>query len=251
MVTARPLAHIRFVRHFFAAIALTALAMASSRQGRACGLTPPIGPTGLPAICHGDEQAPHLRLGLAFGGTSTKIDFGDAVAPLLQGAATGTLDLLLFERLSLSAAIGTALDGHIDYRGQRFALRPGPIGGLGLGYRLFGNDGAPFLHFTASYSIARSTTRSLDATDATFVSRDSRLGAAIGKTLGSVAAPFLVARYFGAGTRWSVGGGHGADHYRYHVGVGSAFGLSAHFDALVELAFLGERRASLGAGYTF
>ena len=192
-----------------------------------------------------------MRLGLTVGGTSTKINFGDQVAPLVQGASTGTVDLLLFDRLSLSAALGASLDGHIDYRGQRFVLRPGPIGGLGIAYRLFGNQGMPFLHLSASYSIARSRTRAPDTSEATFTSRDSRLGLAVGKTLGSVAAPFLVARYFGAGTNWSVGGGHGADHYRYHVGIGSAFGLSTHFDALLELAFLGERRASIGAGYTF
>ena len=69
--------------------------------------------------------------------------------------------------------------------------------------------------------------------------------------MGNVAAPFVVARYFGAGTNWSVGGGHGADHFRYHVGLGSAFGLSDHFDALGELAFLGEQRLTIGGGYVF
>jgi hypothetical protein len=34
----------------------------------------------------------------------------------------------------------------------------------------------------------------------TFTSRDYRLGIAIGKALGRIAAPFAVARYFGAGT---------------------------------------------------
>lgn len=69
--------------------------------------------------------------------------------------------------------------------------------------------------------------------------------------MGKFAAPFVVARYFGAGTSWPDVAGHGADHYRYHVGIGSAFGLSEHFDTLAEVAFLGERRLTLGVGYMF
>ena len=61
----------------------------------------------------------------------------------------------------------------------------------------------------------------------------------------------MVGRYFGGGTSWPAVGGHGGDHYGYHVGIGSAFGLSQHFDSLVELAILGERRATLSLGYVF
>jgi hypothetical protein len=66
-----------------------------------------------------------------------------------------------------------------------------------------------------------------------------------------VAAPFVVARYFGAGTDWSVAGGKGSDKFRYHVGGGSAFGLSERWDSLVEVTFLGEKRATFGLGYFF
>ena len=191
-----------------------------------------------------------MRVGVTAGGTSTKIDFGRLTAPLLQAAATGTVDVMLFGRLALSGAVGSSLFGHLDYGGQRFELQPGPIGGLGASYRLFGGA-APFLLPSFSYSIARSTARAPDDTRTTFTSRDYRLGVAVGKTLGGFAAPFVVGRCFGAGTSWPGVGGHGGDHYRYQVGVGSAFGLSQHFDTLVELAFLGEKRATLGLGYVF
>jgi hypothetical protein len=241
------------VRRYFSALASMQLAFAISAlapRSHACGLTPPIGPSGLASVCHGDENAPRLRLGFAVGGTSTKIDFKTETAPLVQAASTATFDLLLFQRLSLGASLGASLGGHLDYDGQRYELRPGPIVGLGASYRLFGGS-APFLHLSAGYSVARSTSHAPDARAATFTSNDYRIGAAVGKTLGNFAAPFIVGRYFGAGTNWSVGGGHGADHYRYHVGVGSAFGFSEHLDALVELAFLGERRATVGVGYVF
>jgi hypothetical protein len=204
----------------------------------------------LPAVCHGDSDAPRVRLGVTAGGTSTKIDFSRQSAPFLQAAETGTVDVMLFERLGLSVALGGSLFGHIDYGGQRFKLDPGPIGGLGVSYRLFGGT-APFVHGSFTYSLARSTARAPDDTRSTFTSRDYRVGLAIGKTLGGFAAPFVVGRYFGAGTNWPAVAGHGGDHYRYHVGVGSAFGFSEHWDSLVELAFLGEKRATVGLGYVF
>jgi hypothetical protein len=227
-----------------------ALALGVPRLAEACGLSPPIGPNGLPTVCHGDEAEVRFRAGLTGGGTSTQIDFGDSRADLVQGAATATLDVLPLERLTLSAAAGASLGGHVDYGGRRFTLRPGPIGGLGISYRLLG-ERLPFVHASLTVAIARSTTHASGVEDATFTSRDWRLGVAIGQALGKHVAPFVVARYFGAGTEWSVGGGHGSDHFRYHVGAGSAFGFSEHVDGLVEIAFLGERRASIGVGYLF
>jgi hypothetical protein len=157
-------------------------------------------------VCRGDENAPRVRLGLAVGGTSTKIDFKGDTSPLFQTAATATFDLLLLQRLSLSASLGSSLAGHLDYREQRFELKPGPIAGLAVSYRLFGGS-APFLHLSAGYSVARSNSRAPNSEQATFSSYDYRFGAAVGKTFGKFAAPFVVARYFGAGTNWSVAGG--------------------------------------------
>jgi hypothetical protein len=230
------------------ASALFLLFAVPMKSAQACGLSPPIGPTGLPAVCHGDEAAPRVRVGVTAGGTSTKIDFGAVTAPLLQTAATATVDVMLFERLGLSGAIGSSLFGHLDYEGRRFELQPGPIGGLSISYRLLGGS-APFVHGSLGYSIAHSTARAPDDTRTVFTSRDYRLGLAVGKTFGGFAAPFVVGRYFGAGTNWPEVAGHGADHYRYHVGVGSAFGLSRHLDSLIEVAFLGEKRVSLSLGY--
>lgn len=222
----------------------------TARPLRACGLSPPIGPNGLPTVCHGDEDELRVRAGITAGGTSTRIDFGETTADLVQGATVATVDVFPLERLGLSATLGPALGGYVDYQGERYDLLPGVVGGVGVSYRILGKD-LPFLHGSFTFSLARATTRADDGSEATFTSRDWRAGLAAGKTIGDWAAPFAVFRYFGAGTDWSVGGGKGADAFRYHVGVGSAFGLSEHWDALVELAFLGERRASLGVGYVF
>jgi len=223
--------------------------LGAAGETRACGLSPPIGPNGLPAVCHGDDSAPRFRLGAAAGGTSTLIDFADGQASFRQAATSATLDVLLFNRLSLSATAGVSLIGQVDHHDQRYDLLPGPLGGVAASYRLFGGS-APFLQVSGGYSLARSTTRAPDGTEATFTSRDYRLGLSVGKVFGPI-APFVAARYFGAGTDWAGVAGHGSDHYRYQVGIGAALGLSEHVDALAEIAFLGEKRLSLGAGYLF
>lgn len=231
-------------------IGLVATLAVVARPLGACGLTPPIGPNGLPTVCRGDERAIRMRAGLTAGGTSTRIDFGATSADLLQGAATATFDVFPLERLGLSVAGGASLGGHVDYAGQRFELLPGPIGGLGISYRLFGGA-VPFVHLSVTGSLARSTTRAPDGAEAIFTSRDWRAGLAVGQAIGKWVAPFAVVRYFGAGTDWSVAGGKGADAFRYQVGVGSVFRISERMDGLAELAFLGEKRATLGLGYSF
>ncbi len=191
-----------------------------------------------------------MRAGLTAGGTSTTIEFGDEEAELVQGAVAATYDIFPLDRLSLSATLGTSIDGHVEYLGTRYDLEPGVLGGLGISYRLFGGK-VPFAHVSANFSLARSTSVAPDGSTDAFTSRDWRLGLAVGHAIGGWAAPFVVARYFGAGTDWNVAGGKGADKFRYHVGLGSGFALSEHFDLLGEIAFLGEQRVSLGVGYAF
>ncbi|MBK7402109.1 MAG: hypothetical protein IPJ34_39170 [Myxococcales bacterium] len=217
----------------------------------ACGLSPPIGPNGLPGVCRGESSTVRVRVGLSVGGTATKIKFGDERADLLQGATVATLDVSPLDALTLSGAFGAALGGRVDFREVRHDLRPGYLGGLGVSYRLLDGRGAlPFAHASFTYSIARATTRAPDATEATFTSKDWRVGLSIGKVVFGRVAPYVVGRFFGAGTDWSVGGGKGSDAFRYHVGVGSAFALGDHLDGLLEAAVLGERRLSVGLGWT-
>jgi hypothetical protein len=64
-------------------------------------------------------------------------------------------------------------------------------------------------------SLAQSTAQAPDEDESSFKSYDYRAGLAVGATVAKLAAPFVFARYFGAGTRWeSVG--KGKDAYRYH-----------------------------------
>src|SRR5688572_14267989 len=134
------------------------------RSAQACGLTPPIGPNGLPAVCRGTGPTAHFRAGATLGGTSTHIEFGPGDARLLQGSAAATLDFFPFERLGLSASLGASLPGRLDFLGQRYQLSPGPLAGVGVSYRLLGGK-LPFIHLSFTYSLAQSTARASDGSE--------------------------------------------------------------------------------------
>jgi hypothetical protein len=239
----------RFQNKLWPFVTIVVLLQSAPESIQACGLTPPIGPNGLPTVCHGDESGWRFRAGFTLGGTDTRIDIGGLKGDLLQTASIVTLDVMPIERLSLSFSGGASIGGHFEYVGQSYDLAPGPIGGVGASYLLLGKT-LPFIHLSFTMSLSQATANAPNGSESSFTSRDWRIGAAFGKTFGTVAAPFVVARYFGGGTDWSTVG-KGADDYRYHLGVGSAFGVTDHVDVLVEVAFLGERRATLGVGYLF
>lgn len=64
----------RFPLGLVVPIAAAALMLVCMREASACGLTPPIGPSGLATVCHGDST-PRVHAGLSAGGTSTSIRF--------------------------------------------------------------------------------------------------------------------------------------------------------------------------------
>jgi len=234
------------MRTLLATITGLALALAAS-DAVACGLTPPIGPSGLPTVCR--DQAVRVHGSVAAGGTSTRIDYGAGGADLVQAATVASIDVQPLDALTLTASGGASLGGSLRYLGDAYDLGPGWIAGVGVSYRLLGRGVLPFVAPSFSYSIARSSISGPAQPETAFEARDWRAGLVVGKAFGTV-APFVFARYFGGGSEFALAG-HGSDHYRYHAGAGAALALSDRFDALVEIAALGERRATFSVGYSF
>lgn len=226
-------------------VALTVVAATPAAE--ACGLTPPIGPSGLPGVCR--DQAVRVHGSVAAGGTATQIDYPAARADLVQAATVASIDVQPLEALTLTASGGASLGGSLSFQGNSYDLGPGWIAGVGASYRLLGRNGLPFLAPSVSYSIARASLQGPGVSPTAFEARDWRVGLVVGRVFGRV-APFVVGRYFGGGSESSLTG-HGGDHFRYHAGAGAAWALSDRLDALVELAFLGERRGTLSVGYSF
>lgn len=236
-------------------VASLATLVAVAETARPCGLSPPIGPNGLPTVCRGDEGAVRLRASLSGGGTRTQIDFAGRRAPLIQGAVIGGLDVTVLDRFTFTASGGAALGGRVELDGVAHSLRPGWIAGLAASARVLDGQGLlPFVHVSVGYSVAAARSRAPDGAEATFTSKDWRVGVAVGKVVGGATplfAPFVAARIFGAGTDWAPGGGKGSDAYRFHVAAGAAVPLGARLDVLAEVAFLGEQRLSVGVGASF
>ena len=237
-------------------IAAAALTLVCMREASACGLTPPIGPSGLATVCHGDST-PRVHAGLSAGGTSTSIRFPNGRAELLQGASVLAIDVnplvgTFAEPLTVSLTAGASLGGHVDYAGARYTLSQGAVVGGGLAYRFGGRGGAPFVQPSLSLAYAGlAKAEGPDGRRESFNAIDYRAGLAVGKVVGGFAAPFAVVRYFGGGTDWEVAGGNGRDRFLYHAGVGSAFALGQQLVLVAEVAFIGERRATVGVGWSF
>lgn len=241
---------------FVICTAASVVLAASTRDAVACGLTPPIGPSGLPTVCHGDAT-PRVHGGVAVGGTSTSLRFPSGRAELLQGASVLAVDVNPLvgtpaEALTVSVTGGASLGGRVDFGDARYTLGPGYVVGGGIAYRLGGRDGVPFVQPSLSLAYAGGArAEGPDGVRTSFNALDYRAGLAVGKVVFGFAAPFAVVRYFGGGTDWTVAGGKGRDRFLYHAGVGSAFALGQRLDLVAEVAFLGERRATLGAGWAF
>ena len=241
----------------FVMCAVAAAGVASvGTEAAACGLTPPIGPSGLPTVCHGDGT-PRVHGGVAVGGTDTSLRFPSGRAELLQGASVVGVDVNPLvgtpaEALTLSLTGGASLGGRVDFGDARYTLSPGYVVGGGVAYRLGGHGGAPFVQPSLSLAYAGGArAEGPDGVRTSFNALDYRGGLAVGKVVLGFAAPFGVVRYFGGSSDWTAAGGKGRDRFLYHAGVGSAFALGQRLDLVAEVAFLGERRATLGAGWAF
>lgn len=205
-------------------------------------MSPPVGPTGLPQTCDGEYKR-EWRVGASLAAFDTTIVFsGAGHAALQQVGVAASLDRT-FGRFTVQAALGAALTGHVVFRGRDDRIRPGPLASIAASYRIL-DDGpkSPFLVATASLaqSFLSTEASSMRATDA-------RIGVVAGKTFGPF-APFAAARAFGGPVRYS--GDTGGDRYHYQFAAGALFFVKG-FDASFEVAFLGERRFTLGLGASF
>jgi len=134
---------------------------------------------------------------------------------------------------------------------------PGWIVTGAVAYRLFDGGGpAPFVLVNGSIGFAAARTREQDVVDAptaSLTSVDVRVGAVVGWTIAQVLSPYLAARAFGGPVRWTLAGQSvsGGDRYHYQIGAGLAVRFGERIDAYMEAAPLGEKRASVGFGYSF
>jgi hypothetical protein len=230
-------------------------------------MSPPVGATGI-QTCNGDgdasadsdassRAAKTWRVGANLGGFSSTVKLSGHDVDIREAATTVTLDAHVSDRVVVQGGLGAILAGRLEVEGTRHDVLPGWIVAGAVAYRAFdGGGAAPFVLLSASVGYAATHTKQQDVVDAptaSLTSVDVRVGVAIGWTIAEVLSPYLAARAFGGPVTWSLAGQSvsGGDRYHYQIGAGVAVRMGDRFDAYVEAAPLGEKRASLGVGYSF
>ncbi len=175
-------------------------------------------------------------------------------AGLRQEATALSFDRRLTSRVTGQITAGSVLAGNLVYGTDVYAVIPGPLFALAGSIRLVDEaTSTPFV--LATLSVAQSFARTRNGAGDTFAlsATDARIGVLVGKTISQTVAPYVVARAFGGPVRWDRPEGivTGSDRYHYQVGVGALVIAGAGIDGTIEVAFVGERRATAGLGFAF
>jgi hypothetical protein len=192
-----------------------------------------------------------MRLGLNGGYASTRLVFdGSRNVDLKQGAVSLSLDRRFSPELGLAVSAGATLGGTLQAGDQKYTQHPGPVLAFGASYRLVDPAKQPlFVLLGATLSGSTSTTEGGGARER-YSAFDARGSIVAGKTFAGLLSPYAVARAFGGPVFWRLDGASvtGTDKYHYQLGLGLSVTLPAHLDLFVEVAPLGETRASAGIG---
>jgi hypothetical protein len=244
------------VRTVISAIVI-AVATVCPLAAAACGLSPHVGPTGLIKECDG-SQRPDAQWRVALQGGAVRTELSGAAQDIRfeQVSLSARGERRLGTRWAVGASAGSILGGTLRFPGIT------PVS-LGVGWTAGASVSAlvlteraeqPFRPFVlASLSLAYSVTGANPAGGTgTFTGRDVRIGVAVGKSFGP-ARPYLAARGFGGGYRWTgmAPATSGGDRHLYQVGAGVALDLPGRVDVLLEAMPLGERSLTAGAGWSF
>jgi hypothetical protein len=194
------------------------------------------------------------HVGATYGATWSRLTIGGQSADIARRSVSASVELRPSSRWTVSLGGGAAVAGDLVLGARRFTLDPGWIAAVAGSYRILDGTGAsPFL--IASVALSASGARSReDATGqtATFTTTDARGALTVGKIFWNAFGPFASVRGFGSPAIWTLDGKGvtGTDDYHYQVAVGVVAAVK-RLDVFAELAPLGEKAVTVGAGYAF
>ena len=199
-----------------------------------------MGPTGLPAECHGGDEG-RQRVALSFGALWTDLTIEGRKTTLREQTVSASLGVQLSPSLTLLAGAGGLLGGTVGDAG----FGGGALAFVGASYRALAPDGAlPMVTVavTAAAAVAR-------AAGEPFTSTDLKLAASAAWPIARVLAPYLGAAVFGGPIFYR--GGIRGDRYHYQLIAGVALVLPKGFDLFIEGSPVGARSLSGGVGLTY
>jgi hypothetical protein len=220
--------------------------------------------------CSGDGEGASStawRAGAAFGFSATALKFGLASgggdttrADFRKSAVLATLERRIASKWTLSLAAGSTIDGTLRIEGSAHDLSAGPLVALSTSYRAVDEArAAPFVLLTASLGGSLLWTRqragdgaATDGPSERMIALDGRVGVIAGKTIADIFSPYLAARAFGLPIFWTYRGQDitGTDAFHYQLAAGFSLRVGK-FDVGLEMAPLGERAITAGAGVAF
>lgn len=187
--------------------------------------------------------------------TATDIVFGSVIeAPLRRFSTSVAGEYRVAEDWTLSLGAGVSPQADLVVRGERFDFSPGPIGVLGVSYRIVAGEGwIPFVMLSGAGSFTTAKTRgALSLDEARLTAIDARVALTAGEVFADTFAPYASIRGFGGPVLWELAGVeiNGTDKYHYAVGLG-ALVTAGWIDAFFEVVPIGERSLNAGAAFTF
>lgn len=174
-------------------------------------------------------------------------------------AATVMFERRMSDTWTIAAGAGAALPGLLEIGRERYAITSGWLVSGAMSWRLLEARGnLPFLLFSATLGLSGASTRLVTpvedpAPEASLYAFDIRAGLLVGKTFWDALSPYAALRLFGGPIFWERRGestvGTDLRHFQLAVGMSSALPLGV--DLFAEIAPLGERAVTVGAGVAF
>jgi len=192
--------------------------------------------------------------------SATRLSFGGEDgfdADSRRRAVASAFEWRALDGLTVTAGGGAAIDGRLSVRGVRSDLGAGPLGMIGVAYRLLaGEDWVPFILGGVTFAGSSVGTRTHFPNgrieDARLTALDFRASLTVGEVFGDHFVPYVVGRGFGGPIFWTRDDAEvtGSDKYHYQVGAGLLV-TAGWFDAYFELVPSGERAAVFGGAVSF
>jgi hypothetical protein len=202
---------------------------------------------------HIEQTRPRWAMGVNSLYTSTRLRFsGGLRGDETRWATLAVLAYLPTPSLVLQAGAGVSLDGALTLPEGKHDFSPGPIGSLGLDWRVW-DDGRWFALLTSSLSVSATRTRLAGGSAVGYQALDVRLGGQLGVELLEVLRPYALARVFGGPVFWRHAGDAvtGTDTHHFQVGGGLALRIARTWSVFAEGVPLGERALAAGVATVF
>jgi hypothetical protein len=215
-----------------------------------------VGPAAIPkSYCTLDAGEPAgWRVAAAYGWLASSLEFGDGPrVDFSERSLLASASRQFPGGFTVQVGAGAVLGGSFDAPGAPAEVLPGPIFQAQASWlALDGRGAAPFLALTAGLSGSWTRTRGASG-EAALSALDLSLSASAGKAIAGVVAPYLGIKVFGGPVSWTWAGRPvtGTDAHHYQVAIGVAAALPWGLDLLAEGSPLGERSATISAGWAF